>query len=46
MRCAKCGKKITKTMIKKQQVIKLEVGHSLEGMWDDKIGRASCRERV
>lgn len=33
--CAKCGKKITLKMEKQQQVIKLEVGHSLGGMWDD-----------
>jgi len=33
--CAKCGKKITSKMEKQQQVIKLEVGHSLGGMWDD-----------
>ena len=33
--CAKCGKKITSRMEKRQQVIKMEVSHSLGGMWDD-----------
>ena len=33
--CRLCGKKITKRMEKNQQVIKLIVGHSLGGMWDD-----------
>jgi len=35
MKCCRCGEKITEEMLKDQQVIKMDVGHSLDGMWDD-----------